>query len=60
MDFSEISNNANYLQIDSTAQGPHKSYSYADIAMAGFDKGALEHHLSPTIWKRFRDDIFVF
>ena len=35
------------------------SYPYADIAMADFDKGALEYHLSPTTWKRFRDDIFV-
>ena len=56
----EIFNNANYLQIDSTAQGPRKPYSYTDIAMAEFDKGALEHHLSPTIWKKFRYDIFVF
>ena len=27
--------------------------------MADFDKEALEHHLSPTTWTRFRDDIFV-
>ena len=35
------------------------SCSYADIAMADFDKEALEYHLSPTTWKRFLDDIFV-
>ena len=35
------------------------SCSYADIAIAGFDKEALEYHLSPTMWKRFRDDVFV-
>ena len=35
------------------------SCSYADIAMADFDKKALEYHLSPTTWKRFRDDVFV-
>ena len=34
--------------------------SYADIAMADFNKEALEYHLSPTTWKRFRDDVFVF
>ena len=33
--------------------------SYADIAMANFDKEALEYNLSPTTWKRFRGDIFV-
>ena len=33
--------------------------SYADIAMADFEMEALEYHLSPTTWKRFRDDIFV-
>ena len=27
--------------------------------MADFDKEALEYHLSPTTWKRFRDDVFV-
>ena len=51
-------NNDNYLQIDDEAQGPHKSCSYADIAMVDFDKGASEYHLSSTTWKRFRDDIF--
>ena len=35
------------------------SCSYADISVAGFDKEALEYHLSPTTRKRFRDDIFV-
>ena len=35
------------------------SRSYADIAMADFDKEALEYNLSPTTWKRFRDDVFV-
>ena len=35
------------------------SCSYADIAMEDFDKEALEYHLSPTTWKRFKDDVFV-
>ena len=30
---NSIFNNENYLQIDGTAQGPHMSCSYADIAM---------------------------
>ena len=51
-----IFNNENYLQIDGETQGPHVCGSYADIAMADFDKGALKYHLSPTTWKRFRDD----
>ena len=56
---NSIFNNENYLQTDGTAQGPHMSCSYADIAMADFDKEASEYHLTPTAWKRFRDDIFV-
>ena len=35
------------------------SCSYADIAMADFYREALEYHLSPTTWKRFRDNVFV-
>ena len=56
---NSIFNNESYIQIDSTAQGPHILCSYADITMADFDKEALKYHLSPTTWKRFRDDIFV-
>ena len=56
---NSIFNNDNYLQIDDTAQEPHMSCPYADIAKADFDKEALEYHLSPTMWKRFRDDVFV-
>ena len=57
---NSIFNNENYLQIDDTGEGPHMPCSYADIAMADFDKEALEYHFSPTTWKRFRDDVFVF
>ena len=56
---NSIFNNENYLQTDGTAQGPHMPCSYADNAMADFDKKALEYHLTPATWKRFRDDIFV-
>ena len=60
---NSIFNNENHLQIDSAAQGPHTSCSYADIAMADFELRqssiALEHHLCTTTCKRFIDDIFV-
>ena len=56
---SSVFNNTNYLQINDTAQGPHMSCSYADIAMAYHDRKALSYFLSPTTWKRFRDDIFA-
>ena len=56
---NSIFNNENYLQTDGTAQGPHMSCSYADIAMADFDKEASEYHLTPTTWKRFRE-IFLY
>ena len=35
---NSVFNNTNYLQTDGTAQGPHTSCSYADIAMAYHDK----------------------
>ena len=33
--------------------------SYADIAMAKFNSLANKLHLKRSVWKRFRDDIFV-
>ena len=56
---NSVFNNTNYLQINDTAQGPHMSCSYADIAMAYHGRKALIYFLSPTTWKRFRDDIFA-
>ena len=35
------------------------SCSYADIAMAKFNSLANKLHLKRSVWKRFRDDIFV-
>ena len=35
------------------------SCSYADVAMTYRDREALCYFLSPTTWKRFRDNIFV-
>ena len=52
-------NYENYLQIYGTAQGPYTSCHYVEIAMEDFDKEASEYHLSPTTWKRLRDDVFV-
>ena len=52
-------NHQHFLQTDGTAQGPHMSCSYADIAMAKYDSLANNFHLKPSVWKRFRDDIFV-
>ena len=49
----------NYLQTDGTAQGPHISCSYADLALASYESKALAFDVIPTTWKRFRDDMFV-
>ena len=48
-----------FLQTDGTAQGPHMSSSYADIAIAKYDSLANNFHLKPSVWKRFRNNIFV-
>ena len=56
---NSVFNNTNYLQTDGTAQGLHMPCSYADIAMAYHNKKALSYFLSPTTWKRFRDNVFV-
>ena len=37
---SSVFNNTNYLQTDSTAQGPHISCSYADLALPSYDSKA--------------------
>ena len=52
-------NNTNYLQTDGTAQRPHMSYFYADLALASYDSKVLAFFLSPKTWKRFRDDVPV-
>ena len=56
---NSIFNIRNLLQTDGTAQGPHMSCSYSDIAMSNFDTAALQCHFQPTLWKRFRDDILT-
>ena len=52
-------NHQHFLKTDGTAQGLHMSCSYADIAMAKYDSLANKFHLKPSVWKRFKDDIFV-
>ena len=47
------------MQTDGTAQGPHMSCSYSDIAMAVYDEKAMDHPFKPLIWKRFRDDVIA-
>ena len=54
-----VFNNTNYLQTDSTAEGPHMSCSCADIAMAYHDSKVLSYFLIHKTWKMFLDDIFV-
>ena len=56
---NSVFNNTNYLLTDGTAQRPHMSCSYAGLALAPYDSKALTFDLSPTTWKRFRDDGFV-
>ena len=56
---NSIFDNKNYLQTNGTAQGPHMSCSYAELVLATFDNRALAYNCSPTLWKRFRDDVFV-
>ena len=56
---NSVFNNADYIQTDSTAQGPHMSCSYSDIPTAGHGSKALMYDFLPKVWKRFRDDVFV-
>ena len=55
---NSVFNDKNFIQTDGTAQGPHMSCSYSDIAMAHFDNRAENYTLKPTVWKRFRDGVF--
>ena len=56
---NSVFNNKFYLQTDGTAQDPHMSCSYSDIAMAVYDEKAMDHPFKPLIWKRFRDDVIA-
>ena len=48
-----------YLQTDGTAQDPHISCPYSDIAMAVYDEKAMNHPFKILIWKGFRDDVIA-
>ena len=56
---NSVFSNKNYLQTDGTAQGPHMSCSYVNLALVSYDSKALAFDLSPTTLKKFRDDVFV-
>ena len=49
---NSFSNNKHFLHSDSTAQGPHVSCSYSDIAIQYFDVKALEY--TPAVGKDLR------
>ena len=53
-----ILNKKHFPSTDGTAQGPHMSCWYSDIAIEQFDKKALEYNPPVISWKRFWDDIF--
>ena len=57
--YNSIFNNKRFLQSDGTAQGPHMSCSYSDIAIQYFDVKALEYTTATICWKRFREYIFI-
>ena len=57
--YNSIFNNKRFLQSDGTAQGPHMSCSYSDIAIQYFDVKALEYTPATICWKRFREYIFI-
>ena len=46
---SSVFNNTNYIETDSTAQGPHMPFSYSDIAMAGHGSKALIYDFPPKV-----------
>ena len=56
---NSIFNNQYFLQVDGTAQGPHMSCSYSDIAKYFYDIKTLSYVPAVKCWKRFRDDVFV-
>ena len=53
-------NHQHFLQTDGATQGPNISCSHGDIAMNKYDSLANKFHLSPSVWKIFRDDVLVF
>ena len=56
---SSVFNNNYFLQTAGTAQGPHMSCSYSDIAIENFNEKSLQYHPSVIGWKGFWDDMFL-
>ena len=48
---NSVLNNKNFLQTNGTAQGPHMSCFYSDIAMAHFDIRGENYDLKPSLEK---------
>ena len=48
-----------FLQANATAQELHMPCSYYEIGIAKCDSLTNNFHLTPSVWNRFRDDIFV-
>ena len=48
-----------FLQIHGTAMGPKNACSYADLAMGEIDfKAKFSGPIKPSLWWRYRDDVF--
>ena len=54
---NSIFDKKHFLQNNGTAQGPHMSCSYGDIAIEQFDKKALEYNPPVIGWNSFGDYI---
>ena len=48
-----------FLQIHGTAMGPKNACSYADLAMGEIDlRAKFSRPIKPSLWWRYRDDVF--
>ena len=52
-------NQQRFLQANATAQELHMPCSYYEFGMAKCDSLTNNFHLRPSVWNRFRDDVFV-
>ena len=55
---NSVFNDKTFIQTDGTAREPHMSCLYSDIAMAHFNDRAESYTSKPTVWKRFRNNVF--
>ena len=56
---NHIFNNKHFLQSDCTAQSPHMSCSYSDIAIQYFDVKVLEFTPATIFWNRLGGGTFI-